>query len=160
MAAGPWCEGPNMSASDSVCDCDCRDHRAIVQLTVDYCWALDTGAWEDLRRVFTADATADLGKGGQRGVDEIIARVSSALGPLDDSQHMVSTHQITIDGDTATGRCYLQAQHIRHDVDGSPLYTVGARYEDRYERTADGWRIADRTIVPMWRDGNPEVFKR
>jgi hypothetical protein len=136
-----------------------RDRLAIVQLTIDYCWALDTGAWDDLRRVFTPDAVTDLGAGGQTGVEEIIGRVSSALGSLDDSQHMVSNHQITVDGDEATGRCYLQAQHIRHAASGSPLYTVGARYEDRYVRTPDGWRIAERTIVPMWRDGNPKVFK-
>ncbi len=137
------------------------DHAAIVQLTIDYCWALDTGDWDRLRTVFTPDATADLGANGQRGVDEIIARVSAALGPLDDSQHMVSNHQITFDddGDGASGRCYLQAQHIRQNVEGEPLYMVAGRYEDRYVRTADGWRIADRRIVPMWRRGNTEVFK-
>ena len=32
------------------------DRAAITQLTVDYCWALDTGQWGDLRRVFTPDA--------------------------------------------------------------------------------------------------------
>ncbi len=137
------------------------DHAAIVQLTIDYCWALDTGDWDGLRIIFTPDATADLGANGQRGIDEIIDRVSDALGPLDDSQHMVSNHQITFDadGDAASGRCYLQAQHIRHGVDGEPLYMVAGRYEDRYVRTPDGWRIAQRRIVPMWRRGNTEVFK-
>ncbi len=137
------------------------DHRDIVQLTIDYCWALDTGDWDRLRDVFTPDATADLGAGGQTGIEEIIGRVSAALGPLDDSQHMVSNHQLTIDprGNEATGRCYLQAQHIRHDVEGEPHYMVAGRYEDRYVRTEEGWRIAHRTIVPMWRRGNTEVFK-
>ncbi len=137
------------------------DHRAIVQLTIDYCWALDTGDWDRLRDVFTPDATTDLGAGGQDGIDEIVDRVSSALAPLDDSQHMVSNQQITIDsdGEGATGRCYLQAQHIRNDVEGEPLYMVAGRYEDRYVRTAEGWRIAERRIVPMWRSGNTEVFK-
>jgi len=147
---------------DPVVAGDPADRAAIVQLTIDYCWALDTGAWDDLRRVFTADAVTDLGAGGQEGIDEIIERVSSALGPLDDSQHMVSNHQVTFDpsGDGATGRCSLQAQHIKADVEGGSLYTVGARYEDRYVRTADGWRIAERRIVPMWTDGNRAVFRR
>ena len=135
------------------------DQAEIIQLTVDYCWALDTGAWDDLRRVFTPDAATDLGAGGQNGIDEIIGRVSSALAPLDDSQHMVTNHQIRIDGDEATGRCYLQAQHIRAGTEGGSTYTVGARYEDRYLRTADGWRIAARTIVPMWTAGNRRVFE-
>ncbi len=136
------------------------DRAAIVQLTIDYCWALDTGHWDDLRSIFTTDAVADLGLEGQNGIEAIIERVSTALGPLDDSQHMVSNHQIAIDGDRADGRCYLQAQHIRHDAEGGPLYTVGGRYEDRYARTESGWRITERRIVSMWTDGNRRVFKR
>jgi hypothetical protein len=148
------------SADDRSAD----DHSAIVQLTIDYCWALDTGTWDDLRSVFTPDVIADLGAGGQHGIEEIIERVSSALGPLDDSQHMVTNHQVTIDasgdspGDSATGRCYVQAQHIRNDAEGGSLYTVGGRYEDRFVRTDDGWRIAERQIVVMWTDGNRGVF--
>lgn len=136
------------------------DRAAIVQLTIDYCWALDTGAWDDLRSVFTPDVVADLGAGGQHGIDEIIDRVSSALGPLDDSQHMVTNHQVTIDGsgDGATGRCYVQAQHVRDEAEGGSLYTVGGRYEDRFVRTDDGWRIAERHIVVMWTNGNRQVF--
>lgn len=134
------------------------DRADIVQLTIDYCWALDTGRWDDLRHVFTADAVTDLGQGGQDGIDAIIERVSTALGPLDDSQHMVTNHQITVTGDQAEGRCYVQAQHIRRGAEGGELYTVGGRYEDRYRRTADGWRITERKIVSMWTDGNRQIL--
>ncbi len=140
---------------------DATDRAAIVQLTIDYCWALDTGSWDDLRVVFTADAVTDLGAGGQQGIEAIIERVSSALGLLDDSQHMVSNHQVVFEPDgRATGRCYLQAQHIKAGVEGGSLYTVGARYEDRYVKTAAGWRIAERRIVPLWTEGNRAVFQR
>ncbi|WP_419842715.1 nuclear transport factor 2 family protein [Candidatus Poriferisodalis sp.] len=133
------------------------DRAEIVQLTIDYCWALDTRDWEVLRRVFTPDAVTDLGMGGQRGVEEIIARVSGALNPLDDSQHLVGNHQIVIDGDTARGRCYLRAQHVREVDGGGSVFEIGGRYEDGYVRTSEGWRICRRTIIPMWRDGNVEV---
>lgn len=133
------------------------DRAAIVQLTVDYCWALDSRAWEDLRNVFAHDAVTQLGAGGQTGVDEIIDRVSTALDMLDGSQHVVTTHQIDIDGDQATGRCYLVAQHIRHDVFGGSLFTVGGRYEDRYRRSDAGWRISERRLVVMWTEGNRRV---
>ena len=118
---------------------DHADIAAIVQLTIDYCWAL--------------------GAGGQQGCDEIIERVASALGPLDDSQHMVTNHQIRIDGDTATGRCYVHAQHIRAAAEGGSLYVVAGRYEDDYVRTGDGWRIAERRIRTRWTDGNLAVVR-
>ncbi|MEE2768630.1 MAG: nuclear transport factor 2 family protein [Actinomycetota bacterium] len=135
------------------------DSQAIIDVTVRYCWALDGQRWEDLREVFLAEATADLGTGILSGVGAIIERVSSALTPLDDSQHMVTNHQVSLDGDTATCRCYLQAQHVK-SVEGGSNYLVGARYEDRLVRTEDGWRIAHRDLVRMWSEGNPEVVRR
>jgi hypothetical protein len=150
MAAG-------MSAGELLAD---ADEAAIIRLTHDYCWALDTGDYEALRQVFTPDCTARLG-GNQSNVDEVIARVSAALGPLDDSQHMVSTHQIRRwDDGTVTGRCYLHAQHILAGVAGGDQYIVAGRYEDRYVRTDEGWRIAERELVVMWTAGNRDVVRR
>ena len=137
-----------------------EDRADIIAITHDYCWALDTGDWDALRSVFTPDVVTDLGAGGQNGIDEVIARVSSALGRLDDSQHIVATHQIRIDGDSATCRCYLHAQHILRDTPGGDHFIVGGRYEDRCIRTPDGWRIAERSLVVMWREGNTAVFGR
>ena len=129
------------------------DRQEIIDLAVAYCWALDTGDYEVLRSVFTADATAQLGSSSQSGVEEIIERVSTSLAKFVGSQHMVSTHQVVTDGDTATARCFLQAQHMRREGEAAPLYTVGGRYEDRLVRTASGWRIAHRDLMVMWRDG-------
>jgi len=138
-----------------------EDHRAITDLTVAYCWAIDNRDWDALDRVFLPDATADLAVPATlQGVEAIKARIARALVPLDDSQHMVSNHQIVVsdDGATATCRCYLQAQHVRRGVDGGDNYIIGGRYEDRVVRTADGWRIAHRTLVSMWREGNVAVL--
>ncbi len=134
------------------------DEAAIVRLTHDYCWALDTGDWEALRSVFTPDVVTDLGAGGQNGIDEVIERVSSALSVFDVTQHLVATHQIHVadDGETATCRCYLQAQHVRPNGD---RLLIGARYEDECVRTTAGWRIAHRRIVPMWVDGAGGIAK-
>jgi hypothetical protein len=85
--------------------------------------------------------------------------VSRVLVPLDDSQHVVSTHQISVDGDTATCRCYLLAQHVRNGVPGGDNLMVGGRYEDTLVRTAVGWRISHRRLVTMWREGNPAVVR-
>ena len=35
--------------------------------------------------------------------------------------------------------------------------TIGARYEDDYRRTAGGWRISQRTIVPIWTEGRGQI---
>ncbi len=138
---------------------DVHDRLAIVDLTHAYCWALDTHQWDDLRQVFLPDAHAVLGGSDLLGIDAIIARVQLALTPLDDSQHMVSTHQISVDGDRATSRCYLHAQHVRHGAVGGSNYIVAGRYEDNLVRTTEGWRIADRSLIVMWTEGNVEVVR-
>lgn len=138
---------------------DANDRLAIMELTHAYCWALDTHQWDDLRHVFLPDARAVLGGSDLAGIDAIIARVTAALSPLDDSQHMVSTHQISITGDTATCRCYLQAQHVRHGAPGGPNFIIAGRYEDELVRNEHGWRISRRELIPMWREGNPAVVR-
>jgi ketosteroid isomerase-like protein len=134
------------------------DRLAIVDVTIAYCWALDTHDFDALDDVFTPDATATLAA-ELHGRDAIKQRITNALTKLDDSQHMVSNHDVRVDGDTATCRCYLQAQHVRHAAEGGPNYIVAGRYEDRLVRTAAGWRIAHRTLTVMWTEGNLEVIR-
>lgn len=139
------------------------DRQEIIDLTHSYCWALDTHRWDELDDVFLAEATAILGSRVLEGVQAIKERVARALSPLDDSQHMVSTHQVLVDGDSATSRCYFHAQHVRSAVRNAgthgPNYVVAGRYEDRVVRTDAGWRIAHRELVTMWTDGNVAVVR-
>lgn len=135
------------------------DRAAIVDLTIAYTWALDTKSWDDLDRVFLADATADLTE-DLHGVEAIKARVRRTLADLDASQHIVSNHHVVIEGDEASCRCQLQAQHVRRSARGGPNFIVGGRYEDRLVRTDDGWRIAHRRLVIVWTEGNPAVAPR
>jgi hypothetical protein len=110
---------------------DSRDDRtAIVDLTIAYCWALDEHDWPALRSVFLPDARAELGFPEVTGVDAIVGIVSDVLTPLDTSQHMVTNHQVRVDGDTATSRCYFHAQHVRRAAAEGPNFIVAGRYED------------------------------
>lgn len=145
-----------MSAAN---DLRADDLRAIVDLTIEYCWAIDERDWDTLRQVFVPDATAELGNGTEQGVDAIIGRISGVLSVLDRSQHIVANHRVRLDGDRATCRCYLQAQHVRKAAAAGRNYVVAGRYEDDLVRTPDGWRIAHRRLVVMWTDGNPGVIR-
>jgi hypothetical protein len=143
--------------ADQLTEPSLADRTAIIDLTIAYCWALDTRQWDALDDVFATDVTAELAAPLMHGVEAIKARVARALVPLDDSQHMVTNHQIVIDGVRATCRCYLHAQHVRHGVEGGDNFVIGGRYEDTLVRTANGWRISHRRLVSMWREGNPAV---
>jgi hypothetical protein len=132
------------------------DCAAIVALTIHYCWSIDTKDYAALHDVFLPDATANL-VDERVGIDSIIARIDGALTSLDISQHMVSNHQVVLNGDEATCRCYLQAQHVRRDAEGGPNYIVAGRYQDQLVRTDAGWRIRRRELFVDWTEGNVRV---
>lgn len=136
------------------------DRAAVVDLTVDYCTALDSRDWEALRSVFTPDATARLGRTDHEGVDDIMGRCRTALESLDASQHMITNHRVLVDGDRATSSCYVQAQHVRASAVDGPNYLVGGRYDDDLRRTSQGWRIVRRVLTVLWTEGNPAVPRR
>jgi ketosteroid isomerase-like protein len=59
---------------------------------------------------------------------------------------------IRIDGDTATGRAYIQ--EIGRAVDGRQGLNF-AVYHDRYRRTAEGWRFTERVYEVRYEDTTP-----
>lgn len=131
---------------------DAADRMEIIDVLGRYCWALDTKDFEQLREVFVPDATARLGGSDQAGIDEIIERVSTALSRFEASQHLIGTYQITVDGDSATSRAHLQAQHIWPPGHEHRHLMVGGKYEDELVRTAEGWRITHRVMRKIWTD--------
>ncbi len=133
------------------------DERAVINLVSRYCWALDAKDFEDLHNVFTPDAFAILGGTECHGIDAIIMRVSSALTRLDVSHHLVGSHMVEVDGDRASHKCYLQAQHMLRGTKGGDLWLVAGTYEDQLVRTSDGWRIKHRILSRVWTEGNPNV---
>jgi ketosteroid isomerase-like protein len=136
------------------------DQQMIIDVTVAYTWALDTKQLDQLRDVFTPDATAVLRGVACAGRDAIIERIGPAITRLDATQHLIGNHHVVVNGDTATCRCQLQSQHVKAGVEGGDTYLIGGTYDDRLVRTADGWRIAHRVMTQTWATGNPDVTKR
>ncbi|HET7017309.1 MAG TPA: nuclear transport factor 2 family protein [Streptosporangiaceae bacterium] len=65
-----------------------------------------------------------------------------------------TTHPGTIqlDGDTATGRAYLQELVRTRDGHEGLNYAI---YHDRYRRTSDGWKFAERVYEVRYLDTTP-----
>jgi len=59
---------------------------------------------------------------------------------------------IVLDGDTATGRAYIQ--EIVRTLDGLQGLNF-AIYHDRYQRTGDGWRFTERVYEVRYLDTSP-----
>ncbi|MEV4230227.1 nuclear transport factor 2 family protein [Streptomyces bobili] len=59
---------------------------------------------------------------------------------------------IRLDGDTATGRAYIQEFGRMRDGSSHLNYAL---YQDRYERTADGWKFSERIYEVRYLDSTP-----
>jgi ketosteroid isomerase-like protein len=65
-----------------------------------------------------------------------------------------TTHPGTIrlDGDTASGRAYMQELIRLRDGSSELNYAI---YHDRYQRTGDGWKFTERVYEVRYRDTTP-----
>ena len=115
------------------------DLEQIRQLKYRYLRTLDTKQWDDFEDCFLPEATADYAGLAFPDRAALVDYMRSNLGPAIVTMHHVHHPEITVDGDTATGRWYLHDQVIsaeyRFKLEGA------AFYEDRYVRTPEGWKV-------------------
>jgi 3-phenylpropionate/cinnamic acid dioxygenase small subunit len=133
------------------------DKQQIIEVLYRYATALDTRRRALLDDVFVEDAIFVVGVGAGRyeGREAIGDVVTEFLGGLEASQHIVTNPVIELDGDRATSRAYLHAQHYMPDQrTGGNTLEIGGTYHDELVRTEVGWRITRRELRVSWTEGN------
>jgi ketosteroid isomerase-like protein len=135
------------------------DKQQITEICYRYGVALDTRDWALLRSCFTADVVGHYGAPDPyRGYEAIEGLCRTTIESLSATQHLIGNVLVELDGDAASCSCYLHAQHVgRGDAEGEQFIFAG-RYLDRFVRTAEGWRIAERRLTPMWSAGNAALL--
>jgi hypothetical protein len=132
------------------------DRFELIDLLIRYANAVDTRSWDTFDELFTVDAIIDYTAfGAPRGtVPETKAYLASVMPGFPAFQHLVSNPLLVIDGDTATGRtmCFNPMAVARPEGEtGEPrVFFCGLWYLDRFVRTEDGWRIAERSEEKSW----------
>ena len=146
------------------------DHAAITDAVHRYTAGLDLGDTDLLASSLTEDAVVDLSPATakigfafpalqprQVVVDSLIP----AVGPVDTS-HAVSNVRITIEGDTATVKCYAMAQHFAPGDGPKPDRTRHALMMNRYDaeavRDGETWRMSKLVIDNAWFEGDPDIL--
>ena len=136
------------------------DRLEISDLLHRYAHAVDSKDWALYARCFTPDARIDYSSsGGAAGsFAEVAEWIAKTMDIFSMTQHFVTNSLVTIDGDKASGRAYFYNPMTLPDQDGGVQYLiVGGYYNDRYARTAEGWRITERIEETAFMDG---PFKR
>jgi 3-phenylpropionate/cinnamic acid dioxygenase small subunit len=127
-------------------DTDRAAQHDIAQVLVRYTSGIDRRDWDLFRTCFTEDCRADYGDiGSWQGVDGLTDYMVAAHAGMGHTLHRLSNVAVTVDGDEAEARSYVDAVIMAPDG-GSGVNAVGF-YDDRLRRTGDGWRIAERRFT-------------
>ena len=126
------------------------EKQKIIDLTIAYTWIIDHGPRDNLKEIFTDDAVFIIDVRHLNGIDEIMGKIERTLGGLSASQHIISNHQVMVDGKNATCSCYLHAQHTLHGTEGGDNYIMAGRYIDKLSQVDDEWRITERRLILDW----------
>lgn len=123
------------------------DKAAVADVLVRYATAIDRRDWVLLRTVFTDDFTGDYdGFGTWSSGDAVTAFMEEAHATLGPSLHRITNVTVEVYGDTATASSYVSALLLPL-VAGGDIHTADGTYADRFRRTVDGWRLADRRFA-------------
>ncbi|MCV7357713.1 nuclear transport factor 2 family protein [Mycolicibacterium fluoranthenivorans] len=124
------------------------DHAQITEVLIRYATGIDRRDWPLFRTVFTADCALDYGEiGAWNGVDAVTEFMVLAHAGAGHTMHRLSNMAITVTGDTAIARTYLDALILAAD-NASGVSAIGF-YDDELVRTGDGWRIARRRFTSV-----------
>jgi 3-phenylpropionate/cinnamic acid dioxygenase small subunit len=114
-----------------------EDKQNISDLLVRYATGIDRRDWPLFRTVFTDDCELDYGEiGAWSGVDAVTDFMTRAHAPAGHTLHRLSNQVITVDGDTASARTYVDALIMAGD-NQTGVNGIGF-YDDHIVRGADG----------------------
>jgi hypothetical protein len=122
------------------------DRFEIQQLLIDYSTAIDSRRFDDLDRVFTADAYIDYRAMG--GIDgsfpDVKAWLADTLPKIFSTHaHMLGNFDVRISGDTASSRTFCFNPMV-FEGDTNQVMFCGLWYVDEFARTPEGWRMTRR----------------
>lgn len=122
------------------------DRDAILNLLATHTQALDDGDLDARLGCFTSDGTYTSVNGTTAsGRAELRAAFadSSVAGA---GKHVLVNERIDVAGELASGS--VDYVWVRRSAGEMNIAAVG-RYRDQYRKTADGWRISARVLVPQ-----------
>jgi 3-phenylpropionate/cinnamic acid dioxygenase small subunit len=125
-----------------------QDREEIADVLVRYATGIDRRDWPLFRTVFTDNCQLDYGEvGSWQGVDAVTEFMQQAHALAGRTMHRLTNHVITVDGDSAQARTYVDALIMLAD-NNSGVNAAGF-YDDEFVRAEQGWQIARRRFIQV-----------
>lgn len=124
------------------------DELAIRNVVARLAILADEGDLEEYVGLFADDALWEMPGNSIQGRDNLLAgaierRSAGTVGPGSNTRHVITTQAVAVSGDEALSDAYWQ---FWVNTATEPSIALFGTYRDRLVRTADGWKLAHRTI--------------
>jgi 3-phenylpropionate/cinnamic acid dioxygenase small subunit len=124
------------------------DRQDIADVLTRYATGIDRRDWPLFRTVFTDDCELDYGEiGVWKGVDAVTDFMDRTHALAGHTLHRLTNQVITVDGDSAQARTYVDALIMMAD-NQSGVNGIGY-YDDELVRSHTGWRITRRRFTAV-----------
>ena len=138
-----------------------RDRIAITDVVNSMGTLADLGQYDQLQQLFTDEVTVDYtslfpGEVQNISSEQLMTQWQSTLPGFDATQHMITNHQITVDGDEATAVAYVRATHKLGDA----MWVVGGYYVDELVRTDEGWKLKAIQYNALYEEGDRSLVEQ
>lgn len=87
-----------------------------------------------------------------RGRDNIVKLWVGAMAGFPFVAQLIQNGTVEVAGDSATGRWYI-TEHLKFADSDKGMFNIGV-YQDKYTRTPDGWKFAERYYAVLYNDGD------
>ena len=126
------------------------DREEITELVARYADGVNRNDMEAWATIWSEDAVYSLSGGLKKNSrEEIVALFTKSMASVESMVQLVHNGTIELDGDSATGRWYISEQQGLGEHGN--FYVIGV-YQDRYLKTAEGWKIAERHLDLLYRE--------
>lgn len=127
-------------------DPSASDAEQIRNLYAQCSFAYDDGRADEYAALFTEDGVFEVVGGPEvRGREALAGTVSAAAARPARTHHLVSNVLLTVSGESAAGRAYVQLLAL---ADGALRVVTVGTYDDTFVRIAAGWRLSRRRFEP------------
>jgi 3-phenylpropionate/cinnamic acid dioxygenase small subunit len=123
-----------------------EDRVQIRELYARYAYAIDYGPYPEWVKCFTEDGVFDSPRLGRHEGHAALLRFTAIYKESNGDakvRHMMTNVTFKVDGDTATGGCYLTYYHCKN---GKLTLEAIGRYEDEMRKVNDEWLFARRRV--------------
>jgi 3-phenylpropionate/cinnamic acid dioxygenase small subunit len=127
---------------------DRQDREDIADVLLCYATGIDRRDWTLFHSIFTDDCDLDYGEIGVfKGADAVTEFMRQVHAPAGHTMHRLTNQVITVDGDSAQARTYVDA--LIMVADNSSGVNAAGFYDDEFVRTEKGWQIARRRFIQV-----------